>query len=146
MRNLDRGYSRKDLGVSYVKVCSFDQQLSSACSHFSCFINYFPYLFALLLSGRTYFCCIISYPQEKRLRMNMGLKKLRERVKKQQEVVGKKVTMMLLNYPIRYYPLFCICISSCLFKSLWARWQFDYQEYTFSNSILCRSHCQFLKW
>nr|AFK47518.1 unknown [Lotus japonicus] len=47
MRNLDRGYSRKDLGVSYVK--------------------------------------------EKRLRMNMGLKKLRERVKKQQEVVGKKI-------------------------------------------------------
>ncbi|XP_058723399.1 choline-phosphate cytidylyltransferase 1-like [Vicia villosa] len=47
MRNLDRGYSRKDLGVSYVK--------------------------------------------EKRLRMNMGLKKLQERVKKQQETVGKKI-------------------------------------------------------
>ncbi|MED6220566.1 T-complex protein 1 subunit beta [Stylosanthes scabra] len=47
MRNLDRGYTRKDLGVSYVK--------------------------------------------EKRLRMNMGLKKLRERVKKQQETVGKKI-------------------------------------------------------
>ncbi|KAK7329360.1 hypothetical protein VNO77_23521 [Canavalia gladiata] len=47
MRNLDRGYTRKDLGVSYVK--------------------------------------------EKRLRMNMGLKKLQERVKKQQEKVGKKI-------------------------------------------------------
>jgi choline-phosphate cytidylyltransferase len=47
MRNLDRGYSRKELGVSYVK--------------------------------------------EKRLRMNMGLKKLQERVKKQQETVGKKI-------------------------------------------------------
>jgi len=23
MRNLDRGYTRKELGVSYVKVCSF---------------------------------------------------------------------------------------------------------------------------
>nr|KAJ0199122.1 hypothetical protein LSAT_V11C600305240 [Lactuca sativa] len=43
MRNLDRGYSRKDLGVSYVK--------------------------------------------EKRLRVNMGLKKLREKVKKQQEKI-----------------------------------------------------------
>ncbi|XP_004487912.1 choline-phosphate cytidylyltransferase 1-like [Cicer arietinum] len=47
MRNLDRGYSRKDLGVSYVK--------------------------------------------EKRLRMNMGLKKLHEKVKKQQEKVEKKI-------------------------------------------------------
>nr|ACU17963.1 unknown [Glycine max] len=47
MRNLDRGYTRKELGVSYVK--------------------------------------------EKRLRMNMGLKKLQERVKKQQEKVGKKI-------------------------------------------------------
>ncbi|KAK7412984.1 hypothetical protein VNO78_04789 [Psophocarpus tetragonolobus] len=47
MRNLDRGYTRKELGVSYVK--------------------------------------------EKRLRMNMGLKKLQERVKKQQENVGKKI-------------------------------------------------------
>ncbi|CAI9289228.1 unnamed protein product [Lactuca saligna] len=47
MRNLDRGYSRKDLGVSYVK--------------------------------------------EKRLRVNMGLKKLREKVKKQQEKVEEKI-------------------------------------------------------
>ncbi|KAK7290006.1 hypothetical protein RIF29_04102 [Crotalaria pallida] len=47
MRNLERGYTRKDLGVSYVK--------------------------------------------EKRLRMNMGFKKLRERVKKQQEKVGTKI-------------------------------------------------------
>lgn len=42
-RNLDRGYTRKELGVSYVK--------------------------------------------EKRLRMNMGLKKLREKVKKHQEKI-----------------------------------------------------------
>lgn len=47
MRNLDRGYSRKELGVSYVK--------------------------------------------EKRLRVNMGLKKLREKVKKQQEKVEEKI-------------------------------------------------------
>ncbi|XP_028759230.1 choline-phosphate cytidylyltransferase 2-like [Neltuma alba] len=47
IRNLDRGYSRRDLGVSYVK--------------------------------------------EKRLRMNMGLKRLREKVKRQQEKVGEKI-------------------------------------------------------
>ncbi|OAY54431.1 choline-phosphate cytidylyltransferase 1 [Manihot esculenta] len=47
MRNLARGYTRKDLGVSYVK--------------------------------------------EKRLRAHMGLKKLGERVKKQQEKVGEKI-------------------------------------------------------
>ncbi|CAA2972207.1 choline-phosphate cytidylyltransferase 1-like [Olea europaea subsp. europaea] len=47
MRNLDRGYTRKDLGLSYVK--------------------------------------------EKRLRANRGLKKLHEKVKKQQEKVGEKI-------------------------------------------------------
>ncbi|XP_011031853.1 PREDICTED: choline-phosphate cytidylyltransferase 2-like isoform X5 [Populus euphratica] len=47
MRNLARGYTRKDLGVSYVK--------------------------------------------EKRLRVNMGFKKLREKVKQQQEIVGEKI-------------------------------------------------------
>ncbi|KAK1257574.1 hypothetical protein QJS04_geneDACA014367 [Acorus gramineus] len=47
MRNLARGYSREDLGVSYVK--------------------------------------------EKRLRVNMSLKKLREKVKEQQEKVGEKL-------------------------------------------------------
>ncbi|KAK1280680.1 hypothetical protein QJS04_geneDACA014895 [Acorus gramineus] len=47
MRNLARGYSREDLGVSYVK--------------------------------------------EKRLRVNMGLKKLREKVKEHQEKVGEKL-------------------------------------------------------
>ncbi|KAF3443500.1 hypothetical protein FNV43_RR13183 [Rhamnella rubrinervis] len=49
MRNLDRGYSRKDLGVSYVK--------------------------------------------EKRLRVNMRLKKLQEKVKEQQEKVGEKICL-----------------------------------------------------
>ncbi|KAM0950820.1 putative choline-phosphate cytidylyltransferase [Dioscorea sansibarensis] len=47
MRNLARGYTREDLGVSYVK--------------------------------------------EKRLRVNMGLKKLRDKVKQQQEKVGEKL-------------------------------------------------------
>ncbi|CAN8315712.1 unnamed protein product [Cochlearia groenlandica] len=54
MRNLDRGYSREDLGVSFVK--------------------------------------------EKRLRVNMRLKKLHERVKEQQEKVGEKIqTVKLLR-------------------------------------------------
>ncbi|XP_076905537.1 choline-phosphate cytidylyltransferase 1-like [Bidens hawaiensis] len=48
MRNLDRGYSRRDLGVSYVK--------------------------------------------EKRLRVNMSLKKFQEKVKKQQEKVEEKIS------------------------------------------------------
>ncbi|KAL0545903.1 hypothetical protein IC582_015800 [Cucumis melo] len=47
LRNLDRGYSRKELGVSYVK--------------------------------------------EKRLRVNMRLKKLQEKVKEHQEKVGEKI-------------------------------------------------------
>ncbi|CAN8247707.1 unnamed protein product [Cochlearia groenlandica] len=54
MRNLDRGYSREDLGVSFVK--------------------------------------------EKRLRVNMRLKKLHERVKEQQERVGERIqTVKLLR-------------------------------------------------
>ncbi|XP_011031850.1 PREDICTED: choline-phosphate cytidylyltransferase 2-like isoform X2 [Populus euphratica] len=52
MRNLARGYTRKDLGVSYVK--------------------------------------------EKRLRVNMGFKKLREKVKQQQEIVGEKRTLLYI--------------------------------------------------
>ncbi|XP_058197842.1 choline-phosphate cytidylyltransferase 1-like isoform X3 [Rhododendron vialii] len=50
LRNLDRGYSRKELGVSYVK--------------------------------------------EKRLRVNRGLKKLREKVQKHQEKVEEKGTVI----------------------------------------------------
>ncbi|KAK8942232.1 hypothetical protein KSP40_PGU013841 [Platanthera guangdongensis] len=50
MRNLARGYSRKELGVSYVK--------------------------------------------EKRLRVNMGIKRLREKVKQHQEKVGEKTMKM----------------------------------------------------
>ncbi|KAM3732436.1 hypothetical protein ACB098_11G061000 [Castanea mollissima] len=53
MRNLDRGYSRKDLGVSYVK--------------------------------------------EKRLRVNMRLKKLQEKVKEQQEKVGEKIQTVAMH-------------------------------------------------
>ncbi|CAM6117742.1 unnamed protein product [Calypogeia fissa] len=50
MRNLARGYTRKDLGVGYVK--------------------------------------------EKQIRMNMGITKLRQKVKEQQERVGQKVTVL----------------------------------------------------
>ncbi|KAM0948712.1 putative rossmann-like alpha/beta/alpha sandwich protein [Dioscorea sansibarensis] len=51
MRNLARGFTRKDLGLSYVK--------------------------------------------EKRLQVNMGLKKLQEKVNQQQEKVGEKVPIYL---------------------------------------------------
>ncbi|OMO65904.1 hypothetical protein CCACVL1_21347 [Corchorus capsularis] len=53
MRNLDRGYSRKELGVSYVK--------------------------------------------EKRLRVNMRLKKLQEKVKEHQEKVGEKIQTVAMH-------------------------------------------------
>ncbi|KAH1129323.1 hypothetical protein J1N35_000701 [Gossypium stocksii] len=53
LRNLDRGYSRKELGVSYVK--------------------------------------------EKRLRVNMRLKKLQEKVKEQQEKVGEKIQIVAMH-------------------------------------------------
>ncbi|KAF5729227.1 choline-phosphate cytidylyltransferase 1-like isoform X2 [Tripterygium wilfordii] len=50
MRNLDRGYTRKELGVSYVR--------------------------------------------EKRLKVNMGLKRLRDKLKEQQEKVGQKIQIV----------------------------------------------------
>ncbi|KAG6743575.1 hypothetical protein POTOM_052274 [Populus tomentosa] len=58
LRNLDRGYSRKELGVSYVKACSYI---------------------------------------EKRLRVNMRLKKLQEKVKEQQEKVGEKIQIVTMH-------------------------------------------------
>ncbi|BBH01326.1 phosphorylcholine cytidylyltransferase [Prunus dulcis] len=57
MRNLDRGYTRKELGVSYVR--------------------------------------------EKRLRVNMGLKRLRERVKEHQEKVGEKIQIVTKTATMR---------------------------------------------
>ncbi|XP_050384561.1 choline-phosphate cytidylyltransferase 1 [Argentina anserina] len=53
LRNLDRGYTRKELGVSFVK--------------------------------------------EKRLRVNMRLKKLQEKVKEQQEKVGEKIQTVAMH-------------------------------------------------
>nr|VDC70531.1 unnamed protein product [Brassica rapa] len=65
MRNLDRGYSREDLGVSFVKACHQNQ------------------------------LWVIDLQQEKRLRVNMRLKKLQERVKEQQEKI--QTVKMLRN-------------------------------------------------
>lgn len=46
MRNLARGYTRKDLGVSYVKVCSF----TPSAFHFFCLrFSFEKNLFILLL-------------------------------------------------------------------------------------------------
>lgn len=81
MRNLDRGYSRKELGVSYVKVLLL--VWISVLDIFKAFsaISFFDYIL-------TNFSCSLK---EKRLRVNMGLKKLHEKVKKQQERVEEKV-------------------------------------------------------
>jgi len=70
LRNLDRGYSREELGVSFVKVRS-------------------PFFSALMWEWyiqRDTLTCLL-YEQEKRLRVNMRLKKLQEKVKEQQEKV-----------------------------------------------------------
>jgi len=56
MRNLDRGYTRKELGVSYVKVCSFWlASLFCLLSNSSCFSIQFHHWFASLLSGELIF-------------------------------------------------------------------------------------------
>jgi choline-phosphate cytidylyltransferase len=70
LRNLDRGYSREELGVSFVKVRS-------------------PFFSALMWEWyiqRDTLTCLL-YEQEKRLRVNMRLKKLQEKVKEQQEKI-----------------------------------------------------------
>ncbi|CAH8380853.1 unnamed protein product [Eruca vesicaria subsp. sativa] len=79
MRNLDRGYSREDLGVSFVK----------ACLHFLAISSYFFFSFGGINFG------FIDLQQEKRLRVNMRLKKLHERVKEQQEKI--QTVKMLRN-------------------------------------------------
>lgn len=97
IRNLDRGYSRTELGVSYVKVCSSFRTLIYTFSRYCC-VLFISGLITVFSVDRTMTLCdFISYLQEKRLRMNMGLKKLRERVKKQQEKMGEKVNMLTLN-------------------------------------------------
>ncbi|KAE9461524.1 hypothetical protein C3L33_06571, partial [Rhododendron williamsianum] len=86
LRNLDRGYSRKELGVSYVKACLA-----------------ITYLF-LQMQYNIFFGTFYSSDNslEKRLRVNRGLKKLREKVQKHQEKVEEKVTVfMLTNYKLK---------------------------------------------
>ncbi|CAF2096122.1 unnamed protein product [Brassica napus] len=84
MRNLDRGYSREDLGVSFVKAC---HQFLATSSFFL-----FCYIFSRLEESTLGF---IDLQQEKRLRVNMRLKKLQERVKEQQEKI--QTVKMLRN-------------------------------------------------
>ena len=54
--------------------------------HFSCFANFF-----LVWRNQLW---VIDLQQEKRLRVNMRLKKLQERVKEQQEKVGEKACLL----------------------------------------------------
>jgi len=74
-------------------------------SEFSCFSDQFHFWYGLLLYT-------MSYSQENRLTMNTRLKKLQEKVKKQSEKVGKKLTTLIIKYPISYYHLLWICIST----------------------------------
>ncbi|KAJ8453259.1 hypothetical protein Cgig2_008143 [Carnegiea gigantea] len=73
MRNLSRGYTRKQLGLSYVKACILN------C------------LFAMSVWVSMRIRTTYQIKSEKQLRANMGLKKLQEQVKKQQEKVGEKI-------------------------------------------------------
>lgn len=82
MRNLARGYSRKDLGVSYVKVWKYELIVYTSPVISWCLLMEFW--------DRSFLSC--QY-QEQQLRVNMGITKLREKVKEQQEKVGKKVVI-----------------------------------------------------
>lgn len=96
MRNLARGYTRKDLGVSYVKAREiFDWRLYSSF----CIIFFHSHTFPVCLIGKTHCCLCCSFYQEKQLRVNMGITKLREKVKEHQEKVKAKTFEFL---QIRY--------------------------------------------
>lgn len=117
LRNLDRGYSRKELGVSYVKACLAITYLFLQMQYnifFGTFyssdnslvarnlISFSPVSFSSQKSDYEFFLATVSFYQEKRLRVNRGLKKLREKVQKHQEKVEEKVTVfMLTNYKLK---------------------------------------------
>lgn len=85
MRNLARGYTRKELGVSYVKVdyASYLVRGFGGC----------PPSFDLSFPWHDVFFLV----QEKQLRVNMSITKLRQKVKEQQERVGRKVCQSVRN-------------------------------------------------
>ena len=89
MRNLTRGYTRKDLNVSYVKVFF---RFTSSPTHFYmtsvCVMRQLAEQVAWLT------CTACLFLQEKQLQVGMGIKKLRQKVKEQQERVGQKVQCM----------------------------------------------------
>jgi len=76
MRNLARGYSRKDLGVSYVKVRHF------FVWHIMMERNCFRGFASSNIFSNSYY-----FHQEKQLQVNMKINKLRETVKAHQEKV-----------------------------------------------------------
>lgn len=89
MRNLARGYTRKDLGVSYVKARYCVWTLTS--------------FYTVAFTAVLFLClCIIQlillsyYCQEKQLRVNMGITKLRETMKAHQEKVFWSVSYLVL--------------------------------------------------
>lgn len=78
LRNLDRGYSREELGVSFVKVHGL---------HFFLVDNQYLLDVMIMVYPTNMLWAYLLYKQEKRLRVNMRLKKLQEKVKEQQEKV-----------------------------------------------------------
>ncbi|RLM78614.1 choline-phosphate cytidylyltransferase 1 [Panicum miliaceum] len=86
MRNLARGYTRKDLGVSYVKACYTNPTLYP---NIQLIVNLTVCINVVVLFYGLGHLTLMSY-QEKRLRVNMGLKNLRDKVKQHQEKVGEK--------------------------------------------------------
>jgi choline-phosphate cytidylyltransferase len=92
MRNLARGYTRKDLGVSYVKACYTNPTLYP---NIQLIVNLTVCINVVVLFYGLGPLTLMSY-QEKRLRVNMGLKNLRDKVKQHQEKVGEKVLVFTI--------------------------------------------------
>jgi len=92
MRNLARGYTRKDLGVSYVKACDTNP---TPYLNIQLTVNLTVSINVVVLFYGLGHLTLMSY-QEKRLRVNMGLKNLRDKVKQHQEKVGEKVLVFTI--------------------------------------------------
>lgn len=60
------------------------------------YLDYLPEGLMVLVFTLVFLCYLsFSHGQEKRLRVNMRLKKLQEKVKEQQEKVGEKVNFLI---------------------------------------------------
>ncbi|PPR92602.1 hypothetical protein GOBAR_AA28074 [Gossypium barbadense] len=100
IRNLDRGYSRKDLGVSFVKLKEVTLSYLLFISHrwVDEVIPDAPWVINQEFLDAYNIDYVAHDSLEKRLRVNMRLKKLREKVKEHQERVGEKNFMGRWTY------------------------------------------------